>query len=167
MTELSNYSPFEAYRSTMTSINVKELYFEFQELYFEFQELTPLNGEPALNTLQKMLTQLKANASSVPTNLVRGRHSFIGVILSTVSYVSLAPLTSTQCPTHPGTLTFPPNLMQYAIVLSKTQHDDVMRSYHLYLLVKCALIHQVLDDIESKYLNRLRNRLTVQVPNDM
>ena len=86
MTELSNHSPFEAYHITMTSVNVKEL-------YFEFQEITPPNVKQEFDTLQKMLTQLKANASSVPTSLDKGRHSFIGAILATVSYTTLEPLT--------------------------------------------------------------------------
>ena len=137
----------------MTPINVKEL-------YFEFQELTPLNGKSAFNTLQKMLTQLKANARFVSKHLGGGGHGFIGAILSTASYATLAPLTMFPGPTHPGTLSIPPNSTQYAIVLLKIQYDDAMRSYHLYLLVQRALIQQVLDTIERKYLIRLRNSLT-------
>ena len=87
----------------MTSINVKEL-------YFEFQELTPLNGKPAFSTLQKMLTQLKVKASSVPANIGSGGGGFIGAILSVASYVTLAPLTPFISPTHSGTLIVPPNL---------------------------------------------------------
>ena len=87
-----------------------------------------------------MLTQLKANASSIPKNLGGGGHVFIGAILSAASYSILAPLTLFLGPTHPGTLTVPPNLTQYAITLSKTQHDDAMRNYHLYLLVQRVLI---------------------------
>ena len=77
MTELSKYSDLEAYRIRMTSssINVKEL-------YFEFQELTPVHGEPIFETLQNLLAQLKANASSVPTSLGGGGHGFIVDILS-------------------------------------------------------------------------------------
>ena len=117
----------------MTSINVKEL-------YFEFQELALLNNEPAFDTLQKLLTQLKANASSVPTNLGGGGHEFIGAILSTALYTTLAPLTPFIGLTHPGTLTVPPNSTKYAISLLKTQIDKAVRTYHLYLFVQRALI---------------------------
>ena len=141
-----------------TSINVKEL-------YFEFQELTPLNGEPTFDTLQKILTQLKSNASSVPTNLGGSGHGLIGAILSTASYATLAPLTPFQGPTHPGTLTVPPNSTQYVISLLKTQYSDAMRSYHLNLIFQCFLIQQILVAIEIKYLTLLRNMLSSQVPN--
>jgi len=92
---------------------------------------------------------------------------FIGAILFTASYTILAPLTLFLGPTHPGTVTVPPNLTQYEISLLKMQYDDAMRTYHLYLLVQCALIQQVLDAIESKYLTRICNRLTGYVPNDI
>ena len=121
MTELSNYLPFEAYCITMPSINVKEL-------YFEFQELTPLNGEPAFDTLQKLLTPLKASASSVPKNLDGGGHGFIRAILSAASYATLAPLTWFIGPAHPSTLTVPPDSTQYEISLLKTQHDNILRT---------------------------------------
>ena len=42
-----------------------------------------------------------------------------------------------------------------------------MRTYYLYLLVQRALIQQVLDEIEFKYLTRLHHRLTRQVPSDI
>ena len=122
----------------MTSINVKEL-------YFEFQELTPLNSEPAFDTLQKFLTQLKVNTSYLPTNI---RHGCIGIILSAASYATLAPLTPLISPTHLGTLTIPPISAQYAIAILKTQHDNAMKTYYLYLIVQRALIQQVLDAIE-------------------
>ena len=114
-----------------------------------------------------MLTQLKANASSVTTTLGRGRHSFIGAILSSALYVNLTPLTPFISLTHPVTLIFPPNSTQHAITLLKTQHDNAMRIYLLYLLVQRALVQQVLDDIESKYLTYLRNRFTGKVLNDI
>jgi len=114
---------------TSSFINVKEL-------YFELQKLTRLHGEPTFDTLQKMLTQLKANASSVPTNLGREGHRFIGAILSPASYHTLAPATPFIGPTHPGTLIVSTNSTQYAIALLKTQHEEALKMYHLYLLVQ-------------------------------
>ena len=111
-----------------------------------------------------MLTQLKANASSVPTNLGGGGHRFIGAILSPASYHTLAPLTPFIGPTHIVTLIVPPNSTQYVISLIKTQHDEAIIMYHLYLLVQQAIIQQFLDAIESKYLTCLHNRLIGQVP---
>ena len=46
-----------------------------------------------------------------------------------------------------------------------TQHYETLGDDHLYLLVQRALIQQGLDAIESKYVTRLRNIITGQVPN--
>ena len=103
----------------------------------------------------------------MPPNLAGGGHSLIEAVISPMSYATLDQLTLFIGLTHPGTLTVPPNSTKYAIFLLKTQHNDAMRTYLLYLLVQRALIQIVIDTIESKYLTWLRNRLTGQVLNDI
>ena len=113
--ELSNYSTLEAYHITMTSLSINA-----KDLYFEFQELTPFHGEPTFDTLQKLIIQLKANASSVTSNLDKRVHGFIGVILDQPSHATLAPLMPFISLTHPGTLAIPPLSTQCVIALFKT-----------------------------------------------
>ena len=145
---------------TSSFINVKKL-------HIELQELTSLHGKPTFDTLQKILTQLKENASSIPTNLGGVGHRCIGEILSPTSYHNLVPLAPFIGPTPPGTLTVPAKSIQFVISLLKTQHNKALKTYHIYLLIQRELIHKVLDAVESKYLTRLRNRLTGQVPNNI
>ena len=94
------------------SINVKYL-------YFEYKELTPLHGELAFNTLQKLLSWMKENASSVPRNLGKGRHGCIWIILSIASYATLDPLTPFLLLIPPGILTVLAGSTQYEIALQK------------------------------------------------
>ena len=77
-------------------------------------------------------------------------HDYAGIILPT--YATLAPMTPFIIPVHLGTLNVPMGSTQY---------------FSEYQLVQCALIQQVLEAIDSKYLTRMINRVTGQVPSDI
>ena len=146
--------------STRATSNVREL-------YFEHKDLTRIVGEPMFDGLHHMLLQVKANLSSVPSTLGGGTHGYAGAMLSVATYATLAPMTPFITPTHPGTLTVPAGATQYAIALIKTQHDEALRIFSEYQLVQRATIQQVLEAIDPKYVTRLRNRVTGQVPTDI
>ena len=76
----------------------------FRDLYFEHKDLTRIIGEPTFSTLHLMILELKANASSVSSTLGGGQHGYIGVILSPVTYATLAPMQPFVPPIHPGVL---------------------------------------------------------------
>ena len=90
-----------------------------RELYFEHKELRRINGEPNFESLHYLLLQIKANASSVPSNLGGGAHGYAGIILSPPTYGTLAPMTPFIIPVHPGILNVPMGSTQYAIALVK------------------------------------------------
>ena len=46
-------------------------------------------------------------------------------------------------------------------------HDEALENFHSYQLVQLALVQQVLEAIETKYMSTLRNRITGQVPSDI
>ena len=56
---------------------------------------------------------------------------------------------------------------QYVIALLKVQHEENLKNFSEYQLVQRALIQQVLEAIDGKYLTRMRNRVTGQVPTDI
>ena len=114
-----------------------------------------------------MLLQLKENVVSVPCTLGGGAHGFIGIILSAPTYATLAPNTPFVNPTHPGALAYVPGATQYEIAAAKTLHEEAIETYHAYELVQRALVQQVLEAIDTKYLSNLRNRVTGQVPSQI
>ena len=146
--------------STRATTNVREN-------YFEHKDLSRIVGEPVFESLHHMLLQVKANLSSVPSTLGGGAHGYAGAILSVTTYATLAPTTPFITPVHPGILTVPAGATQYAIAFAKTQHDELMRVFSEYQLVQRATIQQVLEAINPKYVKRLRNRITGQVPTDI
>ena len=80
---------------------------DYCSIYFAFPNLTPINGEPNSDILIKLKNQLKANASSVPSNLGGGAHGHLGLVLSPATYAMVANTPFVQ-PAHPGPLAIPP-----------------------------------------------------------
>ena len=114
-----------------------------------------------------MLLRLKANASSVPSTLGGGQYGYIGVILSPVTYATLAPMQPFETPTHPGILQVKLPATEYEIAFTKTLHDKSLCTFQLYLLIQHALVQQVLEVIDETYLSSLRTQITGHVPSDI
>ena len=101
----------------------------FRDLYFEHKHLMQIIGKSSFATLHLLLLQLKSNASSVPSTLGRGQYGCVGVILSPVTYTTLAPINTFVPPVHPGILTIVHPATQYEIALAKTLHDECVRNF--------------------------------------
>ena len=52
--------------------------------------ITPITSEPNYALLKNLKDQLKANAASIPTTLGGGNHSYLSLILSPSTYVTIA-----------------------------------------------------------------------------
>ena len=143
--------------SYISSVNTREL-------FFEHKQLTRINGEPNFESLHGMHLEYKANCSSVPCTLGGGVYGYSGILLLAKTYATLAPDTPFIVPLYPGILIIEVGATQYEISLAKTQHDEASRIFSEYNLIMRALIQQVLEAIGPKYLTRLRNRVTGQVP---
>ena len=86
-----------------------------RELYFEHQELTRINGGPMFITLHNMALRLKSNAISIPCTLGGGAYGYISIIMSPVTYATLAPFTPFIIIVPPESLNVADNAMQYQI----------------------------------------------------
>ena len=122
----------------------------FRELYFKYKDLTRILGKPTFTPLHAMLLELKTNTSSVPCNLGVRAHSYAGCILSPVTYVTIAPLTSFIIPLDPGLLNAAVGATQLKISLAERFHEEACRTFQNYQLVQRLLIQQVLEEIDMQ-----------------
>ena len=136
----------------------------YRDLYFEHKSLTRISSKPTFATLHQLLLELKVNAVSVPITLGRGAYGFIGIILSGSMHATLVPMTPFIILTHPGDLRVPMGSTQSQVVLAKTIHDEATQTFQSYQLIQRALVQQVLETIEIKYLSSIRNCITGQIP---
>ena len=86
------------------------------------------------------------------------------MLVSALSYASLAPGTPFVAPVSPGVLQVPPNATQYQIALARNQHDEELRVFREYTLIQRAFISQLVKSIDEIYLLALQNRVTGQLP---
>ena len=71
--------------------------------------LTRIHGKPTYEAIQNILTELKANASSVPSTLGGGHYGHLGLLLSDIRYAALAQTVPWITIGNPGTF-IPPLL---------------------------------------------------------
>ena len=72
------------------------------DTYFQHKLLTRIHGQPTYETLQTLSTEIKANASSVPSTLGGGHYGHLGLILSDDRYATLAHTVPWVSPANPG-----------------------------------------------------------------
>ena len=138
-----------------------------RELFFEHKQLTRINGKPNFASLHNIHLECKASCSSVSCPLGGGAYLYADILLLADTYATLVPDTSFIVSLHPGILNVDVGTTQYEIAFAKTQHDKVSRIFTEYNLIMRALIQQVLEAIWKKYITRLRNRVTSQVPSNI
>ena len=126
-----------------------------RELYFKHQDLTRINGKQTLAALHNIALHLKINAGSILCTLCGGVYSYIGIGIFLVAYATTVPMNSFIVPDPLGPLNVTNNATQYQIALTTAFHEMATHTLRTYQLVQCAIIHQVLEALEAKYLTRL------------
>ena len=77
------------------------------DTYFQHKVLSKIPGQPTYETLQNLATEVKANASSVPSTLGGGLYGHLGLILSDEKYATLANSLPWVTPGNPGPFALP------------------------------------------------------------
>ena len=132
---------------------------DYRSIYFAFPNLTPINGEPDADILIKLKNQLKANASSVPSNLGGGAHGHLGLVLSDATY-ALVSNTPFVPPAHPGPLVIPPGTTGPMATVLREQHVENLRLFREVTGVEKALKQQILKAVEQQWLLAITDRHT-------
>ena len=82
---------------------------KYKDSYFEHPVLTTIHRESTYETLHHLKNELKANTSSVPTNLGGGNHGYLGMVLTQAEYHRILPNNPLIRPPNPGVLVPNPN----------------------------------------------------------
>ena len=64
---------------------------DYATVYFKYSVPTPITGEPTHKSLKQLKTELRANVSSVDTDLGGGDHGYLGLDLTDVEYGRITP----------------------------------------------------------------------------
>ena len=132
---------------------------DYRSIFFAHPTLTPIQGEPDADALITLKNQLKANASSVPSNLGGGNHGHLGLVLSPAAY-ALVSNTAFVTPAHPGVLAIPNGTTAAMSTVLKDQHTESMRLFREVTGVEKALKQQILKALDKEWLLAITDRNT-------
>ena len=130
---------------------------DYRSIYFAFPNLTPIDGEPDADILIKLKNQVKANASSVPSNLGGGAHGHLGLVLSPATYSMVSNIPFDQ-PAHPGALAIPLGTTGPMATVLREQHVEGIRLFREVSGVEKALKQQILKAVDRQWLLAITDR---------
>jgi hypothetical protein len=118
---------------------------------------TRIHGKPTYKSLQNVLTELKANASSVPSTLGGRQHGHLGLLLSDACYTALAHTLQWVSPGNPAPFVPPLAGTGPQIEAAKDVWKELKQTFKLCQATEKALIAQVVKTIDPIYLQALLN----------
>ena len=130
---------------------------DYRAIFFAFPNVTPIDGEPDADNLIKLKNQVKANASSVPSNLGGGAHGHLGLVTSTTTYALLSNTPFVQ-PAHSGPLVIPQGTTGPMATVLREQHVEDVRIFRETTGVEKALKQQIVKAVEQQWLLPITNR---------
>ena len=139
---------------------------DYAASYFKYKTPTPIQGTPTNRTLKHLKTELRANASSVESELGGGDHGYLGLVLTDVEYATVPP-TPFAAPAFPGPLVIDPNATQVEALNRREEHNEQKRAYYECKNVEKALQRHIQDAIEDKYLESMVNEDTQLIHADI
>ena len=141
--------------STSGSINYRES--------FGIPFLTKIQGALTADLLILLKRVLKANASSVYSNLRGGTHGHLFLVIPSAQFNILSNADFIR-PLHPGPLTIPNSTTAAMSVVIKDQYNEQLFLFREVNGVEKALIYQIVSAINAELLTVIRNRATNEIP---
>ena len=141
---------------------------DYAKTYFKYPIPTPIQGEPTHKALKRLKNELRANASSVDTDLGGGDHGYLGLVLTDIEYGNIVPTPPAFiAPAYPGTLTIPATATAVQAVQAREVHNEQIRTYRECKNVEKALLRHLQTAIEAKYVEHLINEDTGLIEDDI
>ena len=140
---------------------------DYARLYFKYPVPTPINGEYINITIKHLKHELRANTSSVDTDLGGGNHEYLGLYLSDVEYALIIPIpTPFVVSVWPSTLEIEPDTIAVEAIHAKEAHHDECSSTDSVKISKrhCCISQKTL---ELKYIKPLLNEDTGLIEDDL
>ena len=129
---------------------------------FQHKVLAKIHGCPTHESLQNLSTELKANASSVPSTLGGGQHGHLGLLLSNVRCNALANTVPWVTPGDPGPFAPPLAGTGPQIEAAHEIWRELKETFLMCQAADKALISQLVEAIDPICLRAMLNRATGQ-----
>ena len=107
----------------MTSTNI-----DYVVTYFKVPELNKIHGAPICAKLRETKDQVKANASSVSSELGGRAHGHLGLVLTDGKYAKIT-ATPYICPAHPGPMEISVLMAQHLETRMREDHTALIQVF--------------------------------------
>ena len=134
---------------------------------FQHKVLAKIHGCPTYESLQNLSTELKANASSVPSTMGGGQHGHLGLLLSNVRCNALANTVHGVTPGNPCPFVPPLAGTGPQIEAAHEVWRELKETFLICQAADKALISQLVEAIDPIYLRAMLNRATGQHAGDI
>ena len=126
---------------------------DYANLYFKYKIPNPIHGEPSYKSLKRLKTELRANASSVDTDLGGGDHGYLGLVLSDAEYTRITPTPPNfHAPNFPGALVIDPAFTAIQAVQARESHTEDLALYRECKNVEKCLLRHIQTAVEDNFL---------------
>ena len=133
---------------------------------FEYPTLTRIHGQPNYPSLKIIKDEMKANASSVMSDLGGGANGHLGIMLTQLEYSSVSP-TDYIKPLHPGALVIAAGTSQHESTRLREDHKEDIRQYRETTAIEQSLVKQLGQALPELYLRSFRNIHTNTITTDI
>lgn len=137
------------------------------DTYFQHKVLTKIHGQPVYENLKLLETEIKANASSVPSTIGGGQYGHLGLILSPTRYATLVNTVPWVTPVNPGPFVPPANGTAAQIEAAKDVWRENKNDFAVCQATEKAIVAQIVDAVDKDYIRTLLNRTTGQYSSDI
>ena len=104
---------------------------DYAASYFKYKTPTSIQGAPTKKTLKRLKQELRANASSVESNLGGGDHRYLGLVLTDIKYTAVCVATAFTASVSLITpLVIPIGTDQVQALNLREQYKDAKRAYY-------------------------------------
>ena len=129
---------------------------DYKNTCFDYPETNKIHREPTLGAIIELESQIDANAMSVHTSLGGGQHGHLGLVKRPERYADIEDTEPYQRPVNPGILEVEGGTA-FEIAQQKAEHEEATRLFCEVLGVERALVQQLINAIDNKFLQGLKN----------
>lgn len=143
---------------------------DYVQTYFTHKVPTRIHGKPTYPGLKTLKQELRANASSVDSNLGGGNHGYLGLVLTDAEYQAIPGVGAGNlfvAPAYPPALVIPLGTDPVAALSLRDFHKDAIQAYRECAQVEKLLCDHLQNSVERKYIDAYVNEDTQKIDTDI
>ena len=142
---------------------------DYVTTYFPHKVPTLVRGVPNYANIKRVKTELRANASSVDSELGGGDHGYLGLVLSNVEYLAVPGVNGNmfQPPAYPRAFVISPTASAVEALQRREAHNEQIRLYRECQNVEKAIMKHLQNSFQSQYLEAFVDEDTALLSSDV